>query len=61
MQGIRKELRRFVADESGATAVEYGLLLGLMALAILGSITAMSNSTNAKFETLSTEMDTAGT
>lgn len=36
-------LRRFVADEAGATAIEYGLICALIALAIL----AVLNTTGA--------------
>jgi|GEM_PF-998391 pilus assembly protein Flp/PilA len=32
--------RRFVADEGGATAVEYGLMAALIGLAIMGTISA---------------------
>ena len=32
--------RRFIADESGATAVEYGLVAALIGLAIMGTISS---------------------
>ncbi len=34
-------LRRFAADEDGATAVEYGLLAALIALTIFGAISSV--------------------
>jgi len=37
-------LIRFLTDESGATAIEYSLMLGLVVLAIVGSIELLSNS-----------------
>lgn len=37
-------LIKFLADESGATAIEYSLMLGLVVLAIVGSIQLLSNS-----------------
>ena len=37
-------LSKFLADESGATAIEYSLMLGLVVLAIVGSIQLLSDS-----------------
>ncbi|MGN6464817.1 MAG: Flp family type IVb pilin [Rhizobiaceae bacterium] len=37
-------LRRFIEDESGATAVEYGLIAVLISLAAIVGITALSNA-----------------
>jgi pilus assembly protein Flp/PilA len=34
-------LRRFAADESGATAVEYGLMAALIALTIFGALSSV--------------------
>jgi len=36
--------RRFLADESGATAVEYGLLVAMLALVILTAVTAVGTN-----------------
>lgn len=41
---------RFLTDESGATVVEYTLLLGLIALAIITAISAVGNPTQQNFE-----------
>lgn len=51
MQRTRNMLHRFASDETGASAVEYGLLLALMAVAILGSLTALGTATNNQFKT----------
>lgn len=40
------------ADSRGVTAVEYGLMVGLMALAIVGAVTAAGTSMNSFFATL---------
>jgi pilus assembly protein Flp/PilA len=37
-------LTRFLKDESGATAIEYSLMLGLVVLAIVGSVELLSSS-----------------
>jgi pilus assembly protein Flp/PilA len=45
--------KRFMADESGATAIEYGLIAALIALAIIGAVGALGTQLNATFEGLS--------
>lgn len=47
---------RFLKNESGATAIEYGLIAALIAVAIIGGVTALGKSTNATFNTTSTAM-----
>ncbi len=42
-------IARFVKDESGATAIEYGLIAALIALAIMVGAGALGNALNAKF------------
>lgn len=37
-------LVRFLKDDSGATAIEYSLMLGLVVLAIVGSVELLSSS-----------------
>jgi pilus assembly protein Flp/PilA len=34
---LKCELHRFAANESGATAVEYGIIIAILSLAIIGS------------------------
>ncbi|MBU1287456.1 MAG: Flp family type IVb pilin [Alphaproteobacteria bacterium] len=50
---------RFLKDESGATAIEYGLIAALIAVAIIGGVTALGNSANATFNTVAGEMGSA--
>ncbi|MEM7493873.1 MAG: Flp family type IVb pilin [Pseudomonadota bacterium] len=51
-------------NEDGATAVEYGLLLALMVLALVGALAATGGSTQAQWENVSNKvggaMDNAG-
>ncbi len=42
-------LTRFFADESGATAIEYGLILGLMVVGIVAALTSVGSATNEAF------------
>jgi pilus assembly protein Flp/PilA len=41
---FRAKVRTFIADETGATAIEYGLLAMLAALGIIGSFTLVGNA-----------------
>ncbi len=47
---------RFLKDESGATAIEYGLIAALIAVAIIGGVTALGDSTNATFQNVAAAM-----
>lgn len=49
---------RFVKDESGATAIEYGLIAALIALAIIVGAGALGNSLNSKFQGISDKLNT---
>ncbi|CDX15410.1 conserved hypothetical protein [Mesorhizobium plurifarium] len=42
-------IARFVKDESGATAIEYGLIAALIALAIMMGASQLGGALNAKF------------
>jgi len=42
--GMHRRLVGFLSDDSGATAIEYSLILGLVVLAIVGSINLLSDS-----------------
>ena len=50
-------LRNFLKDETGATAVEYGLIAGLIALGLVAGATALGKSLNAKFVEGATALD----
>ena len=55
-----KLLRKFRKNESGATAIEYGLIAALVAVAAIGALSAMGGSLSDMFNTVSTELDNAG-
>jgi pilus assembly protein Flp/PilA len=46
-----EKIRNFFKDESGASAVEYGLLVALIAVVIIGAVTALGTSISGKFQT----------
>ena len=54
-----KIIGNFYADESGATAIEYGLIAALVSVAAIGALTTMGNTLNTLFGTVSNAMNTA--
>lgn len=55
---MSKLFARFVKDESGATAIEYGLIAALIALAIMVGAGALGNSINNQFERIAGKLNT---
>jgi len=49
-------VNRFAKDESGATAIEYGLIATLIAVAIIVGATALGSKLNAVFEGVSSQL-----
>ena len=47
---------RFAKDESGATAIEYGLIATLIGVAIIAGATTLGGKLNSTFNTISTKM-----
>jgi len=56
---MTKFFNRFLKDESGATAIEYGLIAALIALAIIGIVTTLGGTLTSKFTAINTELDKA--
>ena len=52
-------LKKLRTDESGATAIEYGLIAALVSVAAIGALTAMGDSLNTMFTAVSTSLNTA--
>lgn len=46
--------RRFVSDESGATAIEYAMIATGIGVAVLAAVTALGTATDAKYESIVT-------
>ncbi|MBO6717821.1 MAG: Flp family type IVb pilin [Rhizobiaceae bacterium] len=53
---MSKLFARFVKDESGATAIEYGLIAALIALAITAGATTLGGSLSDAFNSVATEL-----
>jgi pilus assembly protein Flp/PilA len=58
---MTKIFARFLKDESGATAIEYGLIAALISVALIAGATTLGDSLGNIFDDLSTELDTAAT
>lgn len=56
-----KLLRNLWNDETGATAIEYGLIAALVSVAAIAALTAMGGSLRDMFTTVSTELQNATT
>ena len=53
---MKNILTNFLADESGATAIEYGLIAAGIALAIITVVNGMGSRLNAKFGSISSSL-----
>jgi pilus assembly protein Flp/PilA len=51
-----KVIRRFLADESGATAIEYGLIAAGISLAIIAVVNGLGSKVNTKFTSINTSL-----
>jgi pilus assembly protein Flp/PilA len=47
---------RFLKDESGATAIEYGLLAALISVVIIASVASVGTKLKATFDTVKTKL-----
>jgi pilus assembly protein Flp/PilA len=52
-------IAQFAGDESGATSIEYALIAVLVAIAIIGSVSALGSSLQSIFNNVSSEVSTA--
>ena len=49
----------FFHDESGVTAIEYGLIAALIAIAIIAALTALGDSLSSNFDEVASNLDGA--
>jgi pilus assembly protein Flp/PilA len=47
------QMKSFVADDSGSTAIEYALIASLIAIAIVGGLTSLGTRLSAEFSEVS--------
>ena len=53
---MSKLISRFVRDESGATAIEYGLIAALISVVIITVLTTVGSNLNTKFGSVATSL-----
>lgn len=54
-----KLFRNLLANNEGATAIEYGLIAALVAVAAIGAMSSLGTSLSTTFNNVSTKMDDA--
>ncbi|MCC2613285.1 Flp family type IVb pilin [Neorhizobium petrolearium] len=56
---MSKIFARFLKDESGATAIEYGLIAALISVALIAGATSLGDQLDTTFNAIKDEMKTA--
>ncbi len=56
---MKSLFNRFVKDESGATAIEYGLIAAIIGVGIIAALGNVKTALNSKFNAISTNLNTA--
>ena len=55
-----ERIKNFFSDESGASAVEYGLLVAVLAVGLIAGMAALRGSINTAFTSAGTALEGAG-
>jgi pilus assembly protein Flp/PilA len=53
---MMRVFKKFLADESGATAIEYGLIAAGIALAIIAAVNGLGTKLNTKFTSINSSL-----
>jgi len=61
LKGELEMLRQFLQDESGATAIEYGLIAALISVALITGARSIGEGIDNQFSVAATEVSKAGT
>jgi pilus assembly protein Flp/PilA len=56
---LKVVFQRFLSDESGATAIEYGLIAAGIAIAIITAVKGVGNQLSTNFDTIKTKLTPA--
>jgi len=56
---MKNLFKTFANDESGATAIEYGLIAALISVVIIGTLTSLGTDLKAKFSAIDTAIKNA--
>ena len=52
-----KRIRDFARDQSGATAIEYGLIAGLIGVVIISAVTSVGTKVSKQFSTIASKLN----
>ena len=55
-ENMKNLFKKFLSNKSGATAIEYGLIAALIAVAVIGGVSQLGSSANSTFTTISDSM-----
>ena len=58
---MKDQIIKFWRDEEGATAIEYGLIAGLIAVGLLAAVTDLGKYLQVVFEKIATSLEKVGT
>jgi pilus assembly protein Flp/PilA len=53
---LKRNFLKFLSDQSGATAIEYGLIAAGISLAIIAVVNGLGTNLNAKFTSINTQL-----
>lgn len=53
---MKEQIVRFLKDEDGATAIEYGLIAGLIAVGIIAALTTLGGDLSSFFTSIGTKL-----
>ncbi|QCP53831.1 Flp family type IVb pilin [Trinickia violacea] len=56
MKAIFNQAKRFIRDEEGATMVEYGLMVALIAIVCIGAVTTIGTNLNLVFSDIAAKI-----
>jgi pilus assembly protein Flp/PilA len=54
--GVKSKFLKFLSDQSGATAIEYGLIAAGISLAIIAVVNGLGSNLNTQFSSISTSL-----
>ena len=56
MKNLLTKIQNFIREEDGASAVEYGLLVALIAVAIIGAVTTLGTTLSGLFSSVASSI-----
>lgn len=59
MKALTTQIGRFLREEDGVTAIEYGLIAALIAVAIITAVTLVGTKLNTTFNRIATALENA--